>query len=382
MGFIISLLLCFVFFVFRLKSNILSSFLKLISVQWIIVLLLYELSSGFFIPLNDDFYYQFVSFFLSVIFFYVFFYFLFSRIGFVKIKPLINPKFLYFVAVIGFVFSFFRFVYLLYFFGDFYSLRQGILSNNISLYVGYSFPIVAASFFHAKISGRRIKFLFAFLMLILSVISSSKIFLILSLIFISCVYENNYRLKLKHVFVLVVSGFLLFSIMHLLMKKIAGINEYPLIVALGYTFLGYLLGGIAAFQMIVSDLFSTGVVYSSITDLILNIPSQVHMDSSNGWVRTGNWYGNVHSGFAIWYEFNNQYGVVLYGFIIGIIHALIYSHTKKSVAFQFMKAFSLYSIFFIVFYDTYVMSVKLWIAFFIASIFLSLTKLHVNKSVV
>lgn len=364
--------------ILRRNENIFDSFIKLISVQWILVLILYEISSGFFIPLTSGFYVELMKFIFSTVFSYILFYSFFKRLKSKKIKPFLRSNILYFLAIILSCISVGSFIYYFCLFGNFYHFRQAVLNDNVSLYVGYSFPIVAASFFHAVLSEDKNRFLFAVLMVLLTIISSSKIFLILTLIFVSGIYRYGYKVSVKSMFIFFVSGFMLFSIMHILMDKIAGLNEYPLVVALGYTFLGYFLGGIAAFQMIVSNLFSTGVFYSSISGLVLNAPTKIFVGYDNGWVRTGHWYGNVYSGFAPWYEFSNQYGVVLYGVIIGLVHAIIYSHAKKSIALQFMKGFSIYSIIFIVFYDTYVMSIKLWIAFLIASIFLSLTIVNVK----
>lgn len=159
--------------------------------------------------------------------------------------------------------------------------------------------------------------------------------------------------------------------MHIAMEKVAGTDNFPLVVALAYTFLGYFLGGIAAFEMIVSGFFSTGYQYSSLIDILLNLPSVTPVDSESGWVVTGMWFGNVYSGFASWYEYSPEYGVVIYGFIISLVHAFINTHVKDNLAIQYLKGFSLYCLLFIVFYDTYVMSIKLWLAFSLAAVFLA-----------
>lgn len=376
---ITSLFICFLAYVVRFNVKITDSFVKLVSVQWFFVLLAYWISEGFFTVLTADFYIQFIKFFLSVLLSYCVFYFFIIKIKTKKIKPFIDSNVLYTVSMLLSIFSIICFVYYFKIYGDFYRFRQAFLVDNISLYIGWSFPLAAASYFYAKKNNdNRKKMLFLLVMIVLALVSLSKIFLILALLFGSSIFENDNNISAKKILIIVFLGFSSFALMHILMKKVAGLDQYPLIIALGYTILGYFLGGIAAFQMIVTNSFSTGLYYPSVLDLLRNTPVHFLSSTDAGWVKTGNWYGNVYSGFAPWYEMNKVYGLAIYGVIIGLIGAIIYGKAKNNMAFQFMKGFLFYSILFIVFYDTFVLSAKLWFAFFIAAYVLSMTKGKLN----
>lgn len=373
-----SIACCFAFFLLFSAKGVLYSFGKYVSSLWLFVLSSYFIFSDELVDFSARFDEVFILFFLSMIFsHYSIFYFIrFFNFSMVRFYPCIRLDIVYLISTSLFMVSLLKFLYYYIFFGGMYYFRQGFLSDGLSLHVGISFPFVAAAFFASLKFGTKFsQRIFSLMLIVLGVISLSKIFVVIAIFFISGLFVGRRNLDAKSVLYFLLFSLLLFAALHIAMDKLAANqNSDSLLYSVLFTFFGYLLGGLAAFQLVLDGDASTGLVYKSILSFLTHRPDSVALSggSDDGWVVTGNWIGNVYSGFSPWFEYFGGYGLAFYGALIGSIHAFLNHLSKKSDSFSFLRVFSFYPLTFVVFSDGYVGAIAMWVAFSLAAFMYSL----------
>ena len=172
-------------------------------------------------------------------------------------------------------------------------VRSKIASRELSFHCGVSFPFVSSCLFFQKVNviKKRTNFL-TVLMFLLALISSSKQFIVFAFLFAIPWYRKGFKISFKAFFFIGIFGFLLVLLLHATTGRVAGSGN--LFQKTLYTINGYLIGGIAAFQ-----LFLDGTMQQNIT--------------VDGWVKTGKWIGNVYSGF---YYFSKDYSTFFYPLLL------------------------------------------------------------------
>ncbi|MCG5378481.1 O-antigen polymerase, partial [Providencia rettgeri] len=327
-----------------------------------------------FVNISSELDMTFTIFIYGVAITYLIFYNSLKNLPLVKFKKFLTPNSIYLIAIVFFILSFSKFLYYFISAGGFSSFRAMFIDEKLSLNVGISFPICACALFIAKEEKRKsCIYLFSFLALFLSLISTSKIFIVISLIYISGIYRKEFKFKIRVILFYLILGFLLFSLSHLVLDKLAGGGS--ILYSLYFTFLGYLLGGFAVFQHVLDGLILER--YSSFVELIARDKENVFNQLDSGWIKTGDWLGNVYSGFTPWYNTYGNFGILLLAIFIGIIYSVIYSFAnKKSLPFLYLKAFSIYPITFFVFSDTFFSAKLMWIAFVLCSFIIAFTKFN------
>lgn len=371
-----SILICFIFFLMSFKMKINDSFVKAFSVIWFCYLSIYELSSNTFVSVSSNFDFIFLIFFFGVILFYLLTreLLLLCNFSIYTFVPIIKKDIFYFISFCFFLFSTISFIYYIYLYGI-VGFRQFFLENDLSLHVGMSFPFCAGSYFLARyINDKTWERLFLILMFILAIISTSKIFVVLSILFVSGFYEKSFKLNIKKLFIVLSVALIFFFSLHLFMGKIAGQSKFSIFGAVLFTLQGYLLGGLAVFQLQLDNAFTPTDVYNSLYNFLSHTPESVTTVVNNGWVKTGQWVGNVYSGFSEWYAYASTMGIILLSFFIGFFHAVINYFSKVSLFFRFLRVLSYYSLFFFIFSDTYLRAFPMYVSFSIAAFFITITK--------
>ncbi len=377
----LSLVVCALVFFLNFNKKMYDSFLKTFSMIWLFYIGLYLVSSKNFVPISDEFDTVFLAFFLSSIFFYsiILFFLKLSKLKGVSFKSVISTNIYYFISFILTFFSIFKFIYYIAIFG-LSDYRQTLLDNDLSISVGLSFPFLMGAYYIAeKNNQQKVKIISIIFLFVLGIISTSKIFIVIMLLYISGFYKKNFSLNWYKITKIFVAGFLIYSLLHVLMGKIAGAtgdNFFGIVDGLIFTFIGYLLGGLAVFQLQLNGQYIPSGYFSNVFNFLINMPVNNSMVEGGDWVYTGSWLGNVKSGFSTWYQFFGIIGMVYLGLLIGFIYAFIFYFSKKSISLNFIKIFSFYPLMFFIFNDTFLGASKIWIVYILVVFILSITNFN------
>lgn len=369
-------LLSIVFFIVILilvaHRRINLSLVKLMAVFWLFYLLLYKISESDFLPVAEGFDIRLISFFLSFFGFYTLA--ISSNLNFYfRVKKFIPSYFFLFVVTISVLYTLSLFIHVIYLTGDFIHYRDYLLENGESIRVGTSFPLVAALLVYARANRVYNVKIISALLLLLAIISSSKIFIMLSLLFVIPWYERSFNASFFKVVLILIFSFFGFILLHLLLGKYVGSSN--VFYALVFTLKGYLLGGIAVFQDVLNGniILPDGFYLRSFLENVplLGFNYQAEIDN-NGWFRTGLWFGNVYSAFSYWEELGGLPVFPIVGSIIGLLYGFI--HKSKGYEFIVLKNFSYYPLIMMIFAEQFLLGLGMWISFTLASIFLCFIK--------
>jgi len=323
------------------------------AVWFLLIFIDYTFVQNTFVPFSKDFDFFFVSFSLIFIFNYLVFdcLFSFSKIKFAKYKFISYQLYYLFSVYLAFISIFlcikaFATMPILV-------VRSKIAANELSFHVGISFPFISSCLFFQNTNAIKKKKGFLIILLFtLAIISSSKQFIVLAFLFSIPWYTRKFKISLFAFIAIGVLGFLMILILHALTGRVAGTGN--LIQKTIYTINGYLLGGIAVFQ-----LFLDGVMQSNIT--------------TGGWVKTGKWIGNVYSGFYNFYQNRNVFILSIKIISISFLYASL-NINRKSIFSNFMRIYSIYPLLFFIFADLFFPAISQWIIFSCAGFGLCLIK--------
>lgn len=223
-----------------------------------------------------------------------------------------------------FVFSIFRYPFLI--------LRSMIAERSISFYISISFPMCASYLFYLNSIQKNSKSIVVTIVLfVLALLSTSKIFFIIFLLFSIPWYRKNFKLSFKIFFAIFLVGFLSFSLLHIITNRIVGEND-SLVKNIVFTMEGYFIGGLAAFQT-----FLDGTMRNYM--------------SSGGWIRTGKWVGNVYSGFYYLFAEKSYIFFIARCFCIGFLYGIIWGNASKNYFWRVLSIYSVFPVCFVFFSD-------------------------------
>lgn len=343
-----------VFLILQSRKYKQKSYIYIYSVWFLIVLFDYMFFQEIFVPFSE----KFDLFFLYFSFLFSFAYLLFDEI-ITRAGELVTKKINLFsyraYRLFSVMLGFLSIALCLKAFSSMsiLAVRAKLAAKELSFHVGISFPFVASCVFFQNIKNEKkyCKFL-AILMFLLALISSSKQFIILSFLFYIPWYKAGFKIKLIYIVFTVLVGFLLVLILHAVTGRVAGSGN--LVQKTLYTINGYFLGGLAVFQ-----LFLDGTMSQHIT--------------TGAWIKTGEWVGNVYSGFYSFYENNNVALLTFKILCISLLYAAI-NIRRKSIFSQFMRVYSVYPLIFFVFSDLFFAAISQWIMFSIAGLGITFIK--------
>lgn len=307
-----------------------------------------------------------------------------------QIKPFIAPRVIYWSAILLSGHTLYK-VYATYTsFGleSFMSFRSVVSSEDndygqrVSLGVGLSFPAVMAAYFIAHGSGHPKKAgAFLLLGLLLAFVSTSKVFILLWILFY--LYQRDVSAPK-----IVAIGFLffaLFSVSHVLLEKFSSDPDAGLLQALGNTFLVYLLGGLAAYQKLVNGdaRIPELVMFVSLRPYVTPFFYTLIPDSAVlPWTSIGRWYTNVYTGFGYWYALLGGYYVVVIPSILGVYYGVIFCRSKSiSRLFGFYRVFLIQCLVFVIIGDHFIPALGMHLVFILFSIVVYLTRVRPACSV-
>lgn len=247
--------------------------------------------------------------------------------------------------------------------------------DRASFGVGLAFPIAAAAYLIAKSEGdRKTKYTFMAAMIILAVLSTSKMYLFLFIFFLM---PETKKLRIKHTIIAVSALTLMFAASHIVLQKFSSDPGEGLIQALLKTLEVYLLSGIAAFQKVLE-----GTAYlpelRSLYGLNQILPLDIHgVPDSNilefTTIESG-WQTNVYTAMGVWWNDFGYTGVAIISTFIGFAYQKIWE--GRSLQSKYLTAFSLFPLLFTFFDDYFLMSLKMWVAFILGALLIALTKLN------
>lgn len=364
------------------KRKVTLSLVKMMSLLWFFLIILYKLNETVFVPISDSFDFVIICFFSAFFSCYIF-----SLSGMLWLRrnimqrkiniglgSVVDYRLFYFVAFVAFLYSMISFINLFFELGGMAYIRESLVDNGISLHVGLSFPLCAAAFFYSRFILKKDNYFFLVAMFVLAVVSTSKIFVVLSVLYAIPWYLPKFKLSMTKIFIVCAVGFLFFSLIHIMLGKIAGPQKDG-VSALFFTFKGYLLGSIAALQLILDGKFilPQGIFIDRFLGTLPFTPYDMPTyDLDDIWVRTGDWLGNVYTAFAFWYQPLGLYSILLFASILGVLYGVILS--SPGTLGTFMKVYSYYPLIFMLFSEQFFLSVSQWLSFFCAGLLMLLSK--------
>ncbi len=247
------------------------------------------------------------------------------------------------------------------------SINDG--SSQASLGVGLSFPICAACAVYAReVSRSYISSLFYGLLLMLALVSTSKIFIILFIFYAYPWHKDN--INFKWIFLSSLLILVGFGVSHFLLEKFSSNPDDGILTAILNTFKVYLLGGIAALQIYIKnpDLLPGGIMYTGmpeIASIFINVPTTDILP----WSYFGKWNGNVYTAFAYWINSFGFISCLIMGGLLGFYYSIFFRN-KCDFSRDFYKVFLVFCIIITFFQDHYFPSFKMHVAFIISSLML------------
>ncbi len=259
---------------------------------------------------------------------------------------------------------------------DFRDLLGDAEGGRVSVGVGLTFPLACGGWCTARKLGRtRTAWFLGLLVLAVAIISTSKIFLALFLLFLMPWWGSPVRLRRWAIAGALVAG-IAFGLSHVLLDKFSSSPEGRLMGALVDTFQVYLFGGIAGFQQVLAGTatFPEGAMWKPIGDLLpgsLRVPQSAILP----WTTVGEWETNVYSAFAYWFDaFDAASGVVV-GAALGLFYGLTFGRERVGCAMEFMRTYLLFPLLFMFHQDFFLPSLLGHIGFLGAALLLDLTEL-------
>jgi hypothetical protein len=222
---------------------------------------------------------------------------------------------------------------------DFVRIREMVASRALSFRVGVSFPLVASLLFYMKTMNiRKGQRLVSALLIALAGISSSKIFIVMAMLYLIPWYKKGFKASARLLLFAAAAGVASFAAAHMSRGLISAKSARTLLEIALRQINGYLLGGFAAFQTYLDGRMIT-------------------MDG--GWVRTGEWVGNVYSAFySLFHE--RAYGYFFARIMfISLLYAIIF--VSKGIGFRFLKVYAVFPLLFIFFSDWFFSA--MWVSF-------------------
>lgn len=220
-------------------------------------------------------------------------------------------------------------------------LRNQINKGTTSIHSSIGMALLSSLMYLANIYGEstKKKVYLSVHIILLAVLSTSKMYFVLAILYIVPWYVNSFKVNLNTILFVFIAGVGSFFWLHLTTGKVAG-NSQNLIQNLFFTLQGYYLGGMAAFQILI-DGNSIG----------------------GGWVRTGKWLGNVYTAFSrLFYE--KSYALFAIRVVcIGFVYALL---SQKNHMAKYVKIYSWLPLFMIFFAEMFGSAIAQWICFVIA----------------
>lgn len=375
MNCLLSIFLLSLLLIVSWRKKLLSSYIKSFSIVWLPLIIIYYFCQSLFVNYAEYFDFYFVMFIMANVFSYAIFSLTFGVFPKIKIRKFFSERVLYYFAILTLFYCIIKFIIFFGLSGSFEALRANVLNEGWSFGVGIAFPFSAGAYYYARVhTHKRASILFLFSMIILAVISTAKMFFIIVLLYMSGFYLRDFKINAYKLIGYAVIGFAMFALIHILMNKIS--HKFPdsIVLSLIYTLTGYLFGGFGVFQLALDGLYKNGMGYLNFWDFLIDNWVQVGSISEGGWVYTGDWLGNVESGFTPWYLYAGIYGLLLLGGFMGMIYAFIFSFAKKYEEFLFLKVYAYYPLVFLIFYDTLMHSFTTWIGFTTVTFILLLTK--------
>lgn len=246
-----------------------------------------------------------------------------------------------------FVFSVFRYPFLM--------LRSMIAERSISFYISISFPMCACYLFYLNsIQKNSQSVVVTIVLFVLALISTSKIFFIIFLLFSIPWYRKGFKLSFKIILVAMLIGFSSFSLLHIITNRVVGGND-SLIKNIIFTMEGYYIGGLAAFQT-----FLDGTMKNYMT--------------SGGWIKTGKWVGNVYSGFYYLFAEKSYMFFIARCFCVGFLYGIIWANVSKNYFWRVLSIYSVFPVCFIFFSDFFFGGWIQWCCFAAAAFVLNSVK--------
>jgi oligosaccharide repeat unit polymerase len=352
----------------------------IINLQWLILLITYKLNENSFVPLNEK---SDLAIFIFIFTFTIVHNLTPSSWTFkVNTPHFIQDNLLYGLAYLASILSFILLINSGDKFTDLMSLRTLVTpegsEERLSIGVGFSLPLTLTAWILARSKDKkRESYLLGIISFFLAVITTSKIFIMICLLFSIPINIKIKRISFEKIFKIGIISVFGFALLHIALGKFVESDE-GLIDSAYKTLISYMLSGIAGFSLYINNeaQFPVNAIWKPIGDIF---PTLIDVPESNilPWIQIGDWYGNVYTGLAYWIDGFGYLGMILFIGIIGLTSKIIYS--TSSVTMIPIQRLFLFGILITPHQDSFLSSIKIWIGFLICSIILSASQSKIAR---
>jgi hypothetical protein len=234
-----------------------------------------------------------------------------------------------------------------------------------SIGIGFAFPIACGGWYVARYGKHRLlAWLGGLAVFGLSVLSTSKIFLVLFLLFLIPWWDLKARMA-RWVVGLAMLGLGVFFGSQVLLEKFSSSpDDSGLAFALGNTLRVYLFGGVAAFQQVLTGAadFPQGAMWKPIGDVA---PGLVTVPESSilPWTEVGTWQTNVYSAFGYWFDALGFPSAAIMGVALGALYGSAFRDSSPSMPAAFYRTFLLFPLLFTFHQDFFLPSLAMHVGF-------------------
>jgi oligosaccharide repeat unit polymerase len=240
--------------------------------------------------------------------------------------------------------------------------------------VGVSFPLTMGALFLAK--ARREAWtarLFALVGALLALLTTSKIFLLLFVLFLLPVSIDWRNLKYRPLVKYAVAALALVVGLHVVLGKVVDLGEVSLGRALALTLGSYVSSGLAGLELYVDGVaeFPENALWQQLGSVL---PGVIRVPDSPilPWVQVGNWNTNTYTAFSYWIDGLGLLGAVGFAFLVGWIGGRLLR--LESLGGRFVTRFYVFGVLFLFHQDFFLSAFVMWFAYLATGALLSMVE--------
>jgi len=382
-----ALLILIIYALLVRKQPLLESYAKIFAVEWIFLLSIYLMYQKEFVPLSNHFSFVFLMFFVPFVLADYYWSKTIHYIPEIRFPAVISANLFFMLACAAAVLSVGLAVHAVRSIGvaSFAGFRELFVGSDeigpVSIGTGVSFPLVCGAWYLSRVMEKRyVSLLFGFLAIILAILTTSKVFLFIALIYAVPLASNGKPTMTAKTFInIAVAALVTFALLHLFLGKIAGIpGQQGILEGLMVTLRVYLLGAIAGLQHVLDGTFiyphnQMWIFVANLFPDFVEAPKTIILP----WSSIGIWETNVYSAFASWYEAVGVLGLAVIGFLLGSFYAWLF---RSCSTLLFLRIFSLFPLLFMFHQDFFFESVRIWIGFSFVAVLIDMTYTYPSSS--
>ncbi|EPA8654105.1 O-antigen polymerase [Photobacterium damselae] len=286
----------------------------------------------------------------------------------------ISKNLIYFLCIVVSLFTIIKGILILNTLGfNLMLFRTQLMAGNITgLGIGISLPISFLGLYLSRRSNNVIMFIIFFCFsLVISLISTSKIFLLLVVMYSMGI---NNKIEIKKIFFISIGILSVFILSSILLNKFSSSINDGFFNAIYDTFRVYFISGVSAFNLYINDnaFIPNNILLYPFKDL-LSDAYDIPLSDILPWINTGTWDTNVYTGFLPWYQAIGFISCFILGGGLGIYYAFWFNPNLGYIA-KFYQIFLYFPLLILFFQEHFLLSWKMHLSYILCMLLLVFVK--------